>query len=363
MISANHKRKLVLVFLGRKGGGAQLLYSILNNFGNYEIEVWVSKRLDLTPIAPSEKRNLVVYEIPHGFIEILNPMKFFQYSRSVLKLLLKSAAAFDTTFVQIMPSPTDFFVDIGAKVRSNRVIRFIHDMQPHKGESWPTKKAIDSRVKRSDHVVAFSNHIASKINQIDQGKLHVSELPSVHYQSREQISIGKDLSDCVSQSNLPVILFIGRIIEYKGLEGFLAELALVRLPYKFVIVGEGKVPRQWHKNSNLFFVNRWVNDQEFNFAIKQASLLVFPYLESSQSGVIPIAMGMSKYILSTTVAGISEQLYGYEKSFRFKVISKADIESVILKISTATEENSEESIADIETSNSADLIKLLNSLR
>jgi glycosyltransferase involved in cell wall biosynthesis len=54
--------------------------------------------------------------------------------------------------------------------------------------------------------------------------------------------------------------------------------------------------------------NRWVPEGEIGALIAWADILVLPYKEASQSGVAPAAMAAGRYVVSTRVGGLVEQL-------------------------------------------------------
>lgn len=54
--------------------------------------------------------------------------------------------------------------------------------------------------------------------------------------------------------------------------------------------------------------NRWVNEAEIGSLIAWADLLVLPYREASQSGVAAAALAAGRFVLSTRVGGLVQQL-------------------------------------------------------
>ena len=62
------------------------------------------------------------------------------------------------------------------------------------------------------------------------------------------------------------------------------------------------------KIAGLDVRNKWLSDSEFGQLIHSHDVLILPYLEASQSGVIAAAHGAGKPVVAFSVGGISEQI-------------------------------------------------------
>jgi glycosyltransferase involved in cell wall biosynthesis len=104
------------------------------------------------------------------------------------------------------------------------------------------------------------------------------------------------------------VLFFGRIYAYKGLQYFMQAEPLVRqaLPdIRFVIAGQGEPFDRYRpfimEGSTFDVRNRRIPDQEVAQLFLDADIVVLPYIEASQSGVIPIAVTFGKPVIVTEV--------------------------------------------------------------
>jgi len=80
---------------------------------------------------------------------------------------------------------------------------------------------------------------------------------------------------------------------------------------KLLIVGEGDITPYKSKLSELQdveVVNRWVSDEEVARFFLKSSVVVLPYTDATQSGIIPIAYMFKVPVISTKVGGIPEQI-------------------------------------------------------
>jgi glycosyltransferase involved in cell wall biosynthesis len=113
----------------------------------------------------------------------------------------------------------------------------------------------------------------------------------------------------------PLILFFGRIWEYKGLEYLIrAEPSITsKIPEaKIVIAGVGEDfgrYRQMMTHPDQFIVhNEYISDEMRAQLFRRASVVVLPYIEASQSFIISIAYRCGKPVVATTVGGLPEMV-------------------------------------------------------
>jgi glycosyltransferase involved in cell wall biosynthesis len=113
----------------------------------------------------------------------------------------------------------------------------------------------------------------------------------------------------------PLILFFGRIWEYKGLEYLIKAEPLItsRVPQaKIVIAGTGedfdRYRRMMVNPENFIVHNEFVSDHKRAELFQRASVVVLPYIEASQSFIISIAYRFGKPVVATTVGGLPEMV-------------------------------------------------------
>jgi glycosyltransferase involved in cell wall biosynthesis len=116
----------------------------------------------------------------------------------------------------------------------------------------------------------------------------------------------------------PSALFVGLIRRYKGVEVLLDAWSRARLSpeARLTIAGEsylgaGKLEGcvdALGARSTVTVVNRWLTDAELWASLLRSHVLVLPYLQASQSGLVPLGLAAGLRIIASDAGGIAESL-------------------------------------------------------
>lgn len=133
-------------------------------------------------------------------------------------------------------------------------------------------------------------------------------------QDRSSASDGEDAAGGLSaadQSERPIVLFFGLLRPYKGIEVLLetfrsvpgAELWIAGNP-RMDVEPLREAARQ--SASPVRFAARFISDAEIPALLERADLLVLPYLDVEQSGVLYTALAFGKPMILSSVGGFPE---------------------------------------------------------
>jgi alpha-maltose-1-phosphate synthase len=110
------------------------------------------------------------------------------------------------------------------------------------------------------------------------------------------------------------VLFFGRISSYKGIEYLIQAAKTVKERVQDLVVtiaGEGDFSRYGkliNGDGTFRIINRFISDTEVPLLFQQASLVVLPYIDGSQSGIVTIAYGYGKPVIATNVGNLPEMV-------------------------------------------------------
>lgn len=109
------------------------------------------------------------------------------------------------------------------------------------------------------------------------------------------------------------VLFFGSIWPYKGLEYLIMAEPIISKEFsdiKIVIAGEGEDFKRYENyivNKDKFEIyNYRIPNDLLGSLFQEATVVVLPYVEATQSGVIPIAWAFAKPVITTPVGAIPE---------------------------------------------------------
>jgi glycosyltransferase involved in cell wall biosynthesis len=308
----------ILTFFGSRGGGLQLLRSLTSELdkGNIDYQVWMSRRAFESEkwfLDPGASK-FVVLDIPNSFKTLITPKYWRGFVKTLWTLFFLTKKLPILEVVQVMPSPFDFIIDLLSKRRKLDNIRFIHDFQNHPGDFWPRKRSIKMRVKRATVVVCFSNYVAESLRLRYHSSPVVLSLPSSHFSHYENLVVSSGVRNVIeSRPSKPRLLMIGRMRDYKGTRLLAEALDLVETDYELIVAGEGDKAIELSRLGLV--LNQWLSEFEFISLIRNSDIVIFPYIEATQSGTIPICISENKLIVVTDVGGLVTQCNNYAGCF------------------------------------------------
>jgi glycosyltransferase involved in cell wall biosynthesis len=190
--------------------------------------------------------------------------------------------------------------------RGRPLVLTAHDVlprEPRPGQLGAQRRLYD----RFDAVVVHSAHGRGRLVDdlgLDPARVHV--IP--HGAFAHLDVAGRPLPEELGRVERPVVLCFGLIRPYKGVDVLLdawsgdwdAELWIVGMP-RMDVAG-----LRAGSTANVRWVSRFVADDELPAFFRRADLVVLPYLEADQSGVLATALAFGKPVVMSDVGGFAE---------------------------------------------------------
>jgi len=176
-------------------------------------------------------------------------------------------------------------------------------------ESRRTPQIIfDFGYRRADRIIVHGR-------QLKQMVVDRLGIPSEIIHAMPMIALGDDTAQSHIQEDEHLVLFFGRIWEYKGLEYLIRAEPLItaQVPQaRIVIAGRGEDLARYRNmmvHPERFTVyNEYIPGDKRAELFRRASVVVLPYIEASTSGVIPVAYTFAKPVVATTVGSLPEMV-------------------------------------------------------
>ena len=191
------------------------------------------------------------------------------------------------------------------------LVSTFHDVKLHLGESSLLSEFIRFWERKcSDKIIVHGKRLKEQI--IEEYHLSEDKVHSISIGEHEVAPFMKYARmDLKEDRNL--ILFFGRIQKYKGLEYLIMAEPLITKEVpdtKIVIAGACENFQKYEhimvNKGNFIIYNYKIPYNEGAELFQRCSVVVLPYVDASQSGVIPTAYGFKKPVVVTCVGSIPE---------------------------------------------------------
>src|SRR2546421_772590 len=184
-----------------------------------------------------------------------------------------------------------------------------HDILPR--EPRPGQVAATRRlVRRMDAVVAPAEHGAARLRDelgLDEERVRVIPHGAFDYPTR--LPEERPLPPELAAVERPVAMFFGLLRPYKGLDVLLEAWRAIEADAELWIVGRPRMdlePLRSAADARVRFVPRFVGDPEIPAFFRRADVVVLPYREIDQSGVLFTALAFGKPLVLSNVGGFGE---------------------------------------------------------
>jgi glycosyltransferase involved in cell wall biosynthesis len=191
------------------------------------------------------------------------------------------------------------------------LVTTFHDVKLHVGEEKLLYRFIFYYARKySDQIIVHGKKL--KEQMIKEYNIPIEKVHAIPIGEHEVAPFKKyEREDIKEDGNF--ILFFGRIWEYKGLKYLIKAEPMIteQAPdAKIVIAGRGENFKKYEEmmiNRDNFIVHNYrVPYKEGAELFQRCSVVTLPYIEASQSGVIPTAYGFKKPVIVTDVGSIPE---------------------------------------------------------
>lgn len=233
------------------------------------------------------------------------------FVRNVTKVV-SEIYRFSPDIIHYQEAPRDYLVAALPFISKYPSVVTIHDHKPHTGQDSNVRKRIklyrSIMRRRADGLIVHGNTILIETEKMYPGKVgSVFSIP--HGPLGESIE-GDEID---FEWDVGSLLFFGRIEEYKGLKYLLAaanELSEKNIKFKVVIAGSGSDLEQYKNkilgDPNIELLDKYIPNEDIPELFKRANLIVLPYTDATQSGIVAMALKFGRPIVATDVGSIAE---------------------------------------------------------
>lgn len=315
------KNNLLLLYWGRKGGGAKYSLELAKSLIDIDNKIHISISIDC--------------EFRDQFIQLTNNIIFIKTYVNKIQFIIRSfLIPFNLLnfFLYVKKNNINVilctmhhlwspFVSKLSKYFGVKYILIVHDANIHPGDGGLIfQYLLDQDIKHAHKLISLSLNVK---NQILSKSIYKNQDVHIFRHGPFFKAINSNL---LPISNINNFLFFGRISKYKGLNLLIESWFLIKkeIPDAILkIYGNGYIDQNIKNiilsDSSIFLENRWIEEDEILELFSTSDICVLPYIESSQSGVIAISSTLGVPFVVTPEPGLIEQL----NDFKGGIVSKS----------------------------------------
>ena len=231
--------------------------------------------------------------------------KLVQHVPDMLRYRRAAAAADVVHFQWLTIQP----LDVHLLPRGKPLVLTAHDVlprEPRRGQLAAQRRLYE----RVDAVVVHSEHGRQRLVGalgLDPAKVHVIAHGAFEHLTR--VEHARPLPAELAAIGKPVVLFFGLLRPYKGLDVLLDAWRRLDPDAELWIVGNPRMdiaPLRASAPPSVRWVPRFITDVELPAYFERADLVVLPYREIDQSGVLFTALAFGSPLLLSDVGGFAE---------------------------------------------------------
>ena len=303
-------QRIVENFVALHGGACAYAYEMTKGLieNGCEVMAIISPKMDNYASWKSLKGLTVVevsgYSTKTDFV--IGLFKFFLSDRKKIK---ESVAAFQPNYVYI-PFISYWTELVQTAIGDYPIYFTLHDVYPHDGNENLIWKSSNRVAKKAKKIIVLSKCFVEDIhNNYGLDYKDIIVVPHGNYFTGD---VKKKDDDGKFH-----LVFYGRITTYKGLNVLadaFKEVVAKHDNVELLIAGNGdfspyKEKYDSFEKSKVNIINRWIDDSEVEGFFENArTICVLPYINATQSGVIPLAMHCKALVVTTNCSGLSEQV-------------------------------------------------------
>lgn len=307
------QKRIALIYLGHRGGGPVFTLKLAESLSKIAtVKVFLSSEITNRDEWNQKTLDVEFFSIPHSFKKMMNLPQLLK----CVKLLCDRIKEFTPQICLFtMIHPVNFLIQRSLKKSKFKIVSIIHDPKPHSGEKAWVRLIQKLELKYPDAFMALSTYSANILRNLVKKPVFQYDHPLMTLEESEETKLRQKVISS-SQGKFTFLNF-GRIEHYKGVniltEAFynLAE----KQPNAFLIIaGQGDLNKDvlnklkiLENRGQAIFINRFLKDSEIRVLIDLSNVIVLPYLNATQSGIVSTVIHYGKPLIVTPVGALLEQ--------------------------------------------------------
>jgi D-inositol-3-phosphate glycosyltransferase len=237
------------------------------------------------------------------------------------------------------------------KVSGKKIVFTAHNVNQARRDSedsWLNRTTLKIQYRLCDHIFAHTQKMKQELCEdfgVAEEAVTVIRYPINNAFADTELTPAGAKRCLGLREDEKAILFLGRIVPYKGIESLLDAFRLLltdqQAKYRLIVAGEPKkgskeylheIQRSVERNfdqGQIILRMQFIPDDEMELYLKGADVLVLPYKEIFQSGVLFLAYSFGLPVVATDVGSFREDIVEGSTGFLCKPGDQAELAKAI----------------------------------
>jgi glycosyltransferase involved in cell wall biosynthesis len=228
----------------------------------------------------------------------------------LIRTLVREIRRFEPDVIDVHQGHLWFNLVLPHLHRLYPVVMTVHDPVAHAGDRGGAKTPqliMNRGFRAADQLIVHAEALVEElaaVSGIDRSRIHAIARMGALPERGEGAGRGEEPN---------TVLFFGRIWSYKGLDKLILAEPLIsqQVPsLRIIIAGHGEPFDRYEAlmadRARFEVYNEYVSNELRTQLFERASVVVLPYVQASQSGVVPVAYSFGKPVVATNVGGLPE---------------------------------------------------------
>ena len=310
----------------------------------YQVEFLTLKRQYPELLFPGQSQydysDATLDEPNHALIDSLNPITWMRAARRINAL--RPALTVVQWWHPFFAPPFGTLAHFLNNLQQRRLCFLCHNVMPH--ESNPLQSALTRfAFRKAPFFVVHSEQDREQLLQLrPNAEVQRGSHPTYEEFATEEVPTKGQARDEIGiAQNKPTLLFFGLVRAYKGLRYLIDALPSIRerLDCQLVVAGEFYDDPQPYIDQvaelglteHVHIVNEYIPNESVANYFHAADVVVLPYVSATQSGIVQIAFGLNRPVITTNVGGLPEAVADGRTGLVVPAEDTAALASAVLK--------------------------------
>lgn len=322
---------------GRFGSGPRIAFELalaLRQYHALDVDLSLSENAEIMSSPTCRDANnlpFATYDTKREFL-----MRSLLLGRHLKPFLNRLGQNRPDIALSVMPGYWDLIVMNALRRMGVPVVSIVHDATNHPGDRLQLIHIMQNKmIRKSAGLVTLTGFVSRRLANI-HGLAETSVRTIAHPPLLfPDLDLEPASPPAYPQRTTLCLLLTGRLRAYKGMALFLQAIGNLD-PYRLEVriagsIAERDLVQKAQELPNVEIRDGWMSEQSFQENLDWCDVVVLPYTEASQSGIIPTAFARRRPVIATPVGGLPEQVTHEVNGLVTSDVSAAAIGTAIQK--------------------------------